>query len=73
MEQLLAHHIRETERRFDEVMSKIDAISQKIETLNEFKMETIISARWVSLIISASCGLLTLVASSAVSYMVGKH
>lgn len=73
MENLLEHHILETRERFSELRDDIKNIEEKIDGLHDFKIETIVSARWVSLIVSAVCGLLTMIASGVVKYFIDKN
>ena len=73
MEELLKRHIDETDRRFDELLSEISALSSKLESINDFKTQTIVSTRWISGLISAASGLFTLIASSAVTYFLSKR
>lgn len=67
MDKLLEHHIRDTERRFDEVREDLGGISKKLTDVQEFKVQMIINARWVSLVVSAVCGLVTMAVTTFVS------
>ena len=72
MEELLKHHIHETERRFNEVMWQFDSVQDKLASLNEFKTQALMSARWVSILISAFCGVFTFVATVAATHYMGR-
>jgi len=72
MDDLLKHHIRETERRFDEIMEELDDITIKIDSLQEFKITTHTSSKWISVIISSLVGFLTFTVTVAVTYFTGR-
>lgn len=73
MEELLKHHIRETERRFEELKDSIELLDAKVSELSAFKIETIFAARWASLLIGSVCGFLSMIATGLVSYLSNKH
>ncbi len=73
MEQLLKHHIHDTERRFDAVDNSLDHIFGKLDDLHHFKVEMLVSARWVSLLVSVVTGFVTMVVTTALSYYLQKH
>ena len=72
MENLLLHHINATEKQFDELKEQLEKIQIKLDALYDFKITTMISARWVSLLISAACGILTLAATLTFEYIMRK-
>lgn len=72
MEQLLRYFMAETNKRFDEIGLRFDGVSEKIDGLQKFKIETIASARWVSLVVSGICGFITMVVSAYVTSKIGK-
>jgi hypothetical protein len=66
-QKLLRYFMEQTEKRFDKVDSGFAAIHTRLDGLNEFKIKTIVSTRWVSGIISAAFGLVTLSVSVGTS------
>jgi hypothetical protein len=67
-----AEYVRdETNRRFDEVREDIRALAKTVDErlteLQEFKISMVVSTRWISLIVSAFCGLITLLVTVAVT------
>ena len=72
MEDVLQYHINETNQNFRDIRNDLKSINEKLDAVNEFKISTVITARWVSLIISSVCGLITLVATGVVDYFIRK-
>lgn len=72
-EALLSYHIEQTGKKFDEVRDELKSLIEKVDALQEFKVSIIINARWVSLVVSAICGFVTLVATTALSFIVQKY
>lgn len=72
MEKLLTHHINETTRQFDRIVKDLKEIEVKIDALRDFKTETMmtaaVSAKWVSIIVSAVCGSITLAVTLAIQF-----
>jgi uncharacterized protein YlxW (UPF0749 family) len=74
MEELLKYHIRDTEKRFEELKDSVQSLEEKLDDVAKFKAEMLVSARWVSLIISAVCGAVTMVTTALVEYFISvKH
>lgn len=67
---VLDYFMSDTRDKFVEVNSKLDRVNDKMEDLTKFKAEMLVSSRWVSMIVSAACGLITMAVSAAVSYYV---
>lgn len=67
MEKLIEYFINETNKTRDELKSEIRLIQERLNDLQKFKVEMIVSARWVSLIVSAVCGLLTMIVSAVIT------
>lgn len=67
MQELLQMYREYNDKRFDELRADLQEISLKLETMNEFKVQMIASSRVVSMVISAICGLVTLIASTVIS------
>lgn len=72
MENLLRYHIATTEKQLDALRAELNAIEMKIDNLNEFKTKTVVTARYVSLVVSAVAGFCTMVISAIVSYLIQK-
>lgn len=68
MEQLLQHHIHQTEKNFDEIKNELTHFNSKLDDLAKFKAEMITSSRWVSVIVSAICGAVTMTGSALLNY-----
>lgn len=64
---LLNHHIENTRDQFAELKEDLKTLTEKVNTLNEFKIGLIVSSRTTSLIVSAICGFLTLLITTFVS------
>ena len=64
MEQLFKLYTEYNDKKFDEVRSDIHELRQKIEEIHEFKVTSIATSRTVSMIVSAVCGLVTLLVTS---------
>lgn len=52
-----------TRERFAAIESRLEKIETKIDNFSEFKASMIVSTRFVSLVVSAVCGLVTLIAT----------
>ena len=72
MENLLRYHISTTEKQLDALKAELNAIEQKIDNLNEFKTKTVVTARYVSFIVSSLSGLITLIVTTLISYFIQK-
>lgn len=64
MEDDLKFYREYNDRRFDEIRSDIRDLATRLEELNEFKISQIATSRTISVVISAICGLITLIVSS---------
>ena len=73
MKELLEYHIQNTERQLGLLQLELKEINQKIESLHEFKTRSIVTARWVSLIVSAASGLCTMVATALISFFIQRN
>lgn len=62
---------QETNKKFDELKGELSDIRDRVEQIAVFKVEAIVTARMVSLIVSAACGILTLVATVLLTYYTG--
>jgi hypothetical protein len=73
MDSLLEHHIEETRNRFTELRDDLRLLESKIDTLNDFKVKTIFSAKLTSMLISAACGLVTFAGTMIIEYFLKKN
>lgn len=64
MEHLLKMYQEYSDRKFDEIREDIHEIRQKMDEIHEFKVTSIATSRTVSMIVSAVCGLVTLLVTS---------
>lgn len=62
-EELLKMYREYNDKRFDEVRADLQDIRLRMEEVNNFKVEMIASSRTVSMVVSAICGLMTLLAT----------
>jgi len=68
--ELLDHHIRSTEARFDKVDDKLDSITTSITDLNKFKIEMLYQSRTISLLMGGACGLVSMIVSSVLTVII---
>lgn len=73
MEQLLRYHIEVTEKQFTEMREELVVIRDKLDALQEFKIQMLTNSRTVSFVVSAICGLVTMVVSGIVNYLIQTH
>lgn len=73
MEKLLSYHISSTEKRLDKLHDDIRLLSEKIDTLNDFKTKSMVTARHISLLVSAISGLATMICTALISYYLQKE
>lgn len=64
MENLLKMYQEYSDKKFDEIREDIQEIRQRMDEIHEFKVKSIATSRTVSMIISAICGLVTLLVTS---------
>jgi hypothetical protein len=51
-----------------DIYDRLARIENKIDTLMEFKITSIVTARYVSLLVSGICGLLTMIVTTLLHY-----
>lgn len=68
MEELLKYFIRETNEKLNSIENKMSTMGDKLEDLQRFKSEMMVSSRITSLIVSGICGFLTMLASLLLVY-----
>lgn len=61
------YFVKTTEKKFDALQSDIAEVNSKLQDLHQFKTTMIVNSRWVSIIVSAVCGAVTLGVSTAIS------
>lgn len=77
MEKLLTHHINETKEEFKgvreqikemrvEVKEQVGEMRQELIMLREHRISAMNDAKWVSVIVSAVCGLLIIIVTSVI-------
>lgn len=72
VENLLRYHIATTEKQLEALKKELDAIDEKIDKLHEFRTRTIVTARYISLIVSAISGFATMILTATISYLIQK-
>ena len=70
MEQVIKYHIDNTNKQFDEIKGSLHEINDRLDEVQKFKIEMLMSSRWVSLIISAACGFVTLTVTAILNYYI---
>lgn len=70
MEDLLRYHITTTEKQLDALKLELSAIDEKIDNLHEFRTKSIVTARYISLIVSAISGFVTMLITATLSYII---
>lgn len=61
------------EIHLDQLYQRLNRIEQKIDLLNEFKITSLATVRVASLVVSSVCGLITMVVTSIVNYLINKQ
>jgi hypothetical protein len=70
MEQLLKLHAEHTKERLDNLHDDLREVKDKLDALQNFKIETIVSARWVSFMVSTVCGFVTMIGTAVLTYFI---
>jgi len=70
MEKLLQLHAAHTKERLDDLHEDLRQVKEKLDALQNFKIETIVSARWVSFMVSTVCGFVTMIATAILTYFI---
>lgn len=60
------------ELHLQQLYDRLTRIEEKIDTLQEFKITSLSTVRVASMIVSGICGLLTMIATSVVNYLIQK-
>lgn len=63
MDELLQYFISDTNKKHDAMEQRLGRIEDKLDDIYKFKITTIVSARFVSLVVSSICGLITMIAT----------
>lgn len=72
-EKLLRYFMDQTEKRLDLLSTQVEGLHEKMDSLNEFKVKTIVNSRWISVIVSSALGAVTLISSIVVSIYVSRE
>jgi tetrahydromethanopterin S-methyltransferase subunit G len=65
--ELLTMYREYNDKRFDEVRKDLQEIQEKLNEIHDFKVQMIANSRLVSMVVSAVCGLVTLIITTIVS------
>jgi hypothetical protein len=60
------------ELHLQQLYDRLNRIEEKIDALQEFKITSLSTVRVASMIVSGVCGLLTMIATSVVNYLIAK-
>jgi hypothetical protein len=61
------------ELHLEQVYDRLTRIEEKLDALQEFKITSLATVRMASIVVSGFCGLITMVVTSLVNYLVNKH
>jgi hypothetical protein len=61
------------ELHLQQLYERLSRIEEKIDALQEFKVTSLSTVRLASMVVSGLCGLLTMVATSFVNYLINKN
>lgn len=57
----------------EQLYDRLNRIENKIDQLQEFKVTSLATVRLASLVVSGLCGLVTMVVTSVVNYLLNKN
>lgn len=57
----------------EQLYERLNRIEEKIDLLQEFKITSLATVRFASLVVSGLCGLVTMVVTSLVNYLLNKN
>lgn len=69
---LLDYFVEQTDKKIDALVGEVKEIKTSLQDLAQFKVQMMVSSRWVSLIISAICGLATFIGTIGVTIYLSK-
>lgn len=61
------------ELHLEQLYDRLNRIEHKIDQLQEFKITSLATVRFASLVVSGLCGLVTMVVTSLVNYLLNKN
>ncbi len=61
-------HIVETREKFTEIKSDLNDIKEKLDDIAVFKLQSIVTTRLISLIVSGAAGIITLISAVLLTY-----
>ena len=61
------------ELHLKQVYERLTRIEHKLDALQEFKVTSLATVRLASMVVSGLCGLVTMVVTSLVNYLINKH
>ena len=61
------------ELHLEQLYERLNRIEEKIDKLQEFKVTSLATMRLASMVVSGVCGLLTMIATSALNYFLSKQ
>lgn len=61
------------EVHLQQLYDRLTRIEEKIDTLQEFKITSLATVRMASMIVSGVCGLVTMIATSLVNYLLNNR
>jgi len=61
------------ELHLEQLYERLNRIEEKIDKLQEFKVTSLATVRLASMVVSGVCGLLTMIATSALNYFLSKQ
>jgi len=56
-----------------QVYDRLVRIEEKLDALNEFKVTSLATVRLASMVVSGVCGLITMIVSSVLNYVISKN
>lgn len=61
------------ELHLQQVYERLTRIEEKLDALQEFKVTSLATVRLASMVVSGACGLVTMIVTSFVNYLINKH
>lgn len=61
------------ELHLQQVYERLTRIEEKLDALQEFKVTSLATVRLASMVVSGLCGLITMIVTSFVNYIINKH
>lgn len=61
------------ELHLQQVYERLTRIEEKLDSLQEFKVTSLATVRLASMVVSGVCGLITMIVSSVLNYVISKN